>query len=101
MNEELNSGNHDTLHLSQIEDISTYNIYQLNYSTIIDMERLEIPRGFYQNSGSFSLDYRLNMDINESDDRHISYDVIPNQQFNITENSRGLTFQLTLSSNYQ
>lgn len=84
--------------LSQIEDISTDNIYQLNDSTIIDMERLEIPRGFYQNSGSFSLNYSLNVDINESDDRHISYDVIPNQQFNITENSRGLTFQSTLSS---
>src|SRR5699024_5516000 len=84
--------------LSQIEDISTDDIYQLNDSTIIDMERLEIPRGFYQNAGSFSLNYSLNVDINESDDRHISYDVIPNQQFNITENSRGLTFQSTLSS---
>ena len=84
--------------LSQIEDISTDNIYQLNDSTIIDMKRLEIPRGFYQNAGSFSLNYSLNVDINESDDRHISYNVIPNQQFNITENSRGLTFQSTLSS---
>ncbi|MFL2132036.1 hypothetical protein [Ruoffia sp. FAM 26254] len=98
MNEELIDNLLYFPDLSQIEDISTDNIYQLNDSTIIDMERLEIPRGFYQNSGSFSLDYRLNMDINESDDRHISYDVIPNQQFNITENSRGLTFQSTLSS---
>ncbi|MGO1558608.1 MAG: hypothetical protein ACTHX4_01340, partial [Ruoffia tabacinasalis] len=96
MNEELIDNLLYFPDLSQIEDISTDNIYQLNDSTIIDMERLEIPRGFYQNSGSFSLDYRLNMDINESDDRHISYDVIPNQQFNITENSRGLTFQSTL-----
>ncbi|WP_338489703.1 hypothetical protein [Ruoffia tabacinasalis] len=98
MNEELIDNLLYFPDLSQIEDISTDNIYQLNDSTIIDMERLEIPRGFYQNAGSFSLDYRLNMDINESDDRHISYDVIPNQQFNITENSRGLTFQSTLSS---
>ena len=98
MNEELIDNLLYFPDLSQIEDISTDDIYQLNDSTIIDMERLEIPRGFYQNAGSFSLDYRLNMDINESDDRHISYDVIPNQQFNITENSRGLTFQSTLSS---
>ncbi|HBY89081.1 MAG TPA: hypothetical protein DEO37_01290 [Aerococcaceae bacterium] len=98
MNEELIDNLLYFPDLSQIEDISTDNIYQLNDSTIIDMERLEIPRGFYQNAGSFSLDYRLNMDINESDDRHISYDVIPNQQFNITENSRGLTFQSILSS---
>lgn len=98
MNEELIDNLLYFPDLSQIEDISTDNIYQLNDSTIIDMERLEIPRGFYQNAGSFSLNYSLNVDINESDDRHISYDVIPNQQFNITENSRGLTFQSTLSS---
>lgn len=98
MNEELIDNLLYFPDLSQIEDISTDDIYQLNDSTIIDMERLEIPRGFYQNAGSFSLNYSLNVDINESDDRHISYDVIPNQQFNITENSRGLTFQSTLSS---
>lgn len=98
MNEELIDNLLYFPDLSQIEDISTDNIYQLNDSTIIDMERLEIPRGFYQNAGSFSLNYSLNVGINESDDRHISYDVIPNQQFNITENSRGLTFQSTLSS---
>lgn len=98
MNEELIDNLLYFPDLSQIEDISTDDIYQLNDSTIIDMERLEIPRGFYQNAGSFSLNYSLNVDINESDDRQISYDVIPNQQFNITENSRGLTFQSTLSS---
>lgn len=98
MNEELIDNLLYFPDLSQIKDISTDDIYQLNDSTIIDMERLEIPRGFYQNAGSFSLNYSLNVDINESDDRHISYDVIPNQQFNITENSRGLTFQSTLSS---
>lgn len=98
MNEELIDNLLYFPDLSQIEDISTDDIYQLNDSTIIDMERLEIPRGFYQNAGSFSLNYSLNVDINESDDRHISYDVITNQQFNITENSRGLTFQSTLSS---
>lgn len=98
MNEELIDNLLYFPDLSQIEDISTDDIYQLNDSTIIDMERLEIPRGFYQNAGSFSLNYSLNVDINESDDRHISYDVIPNQQFNITESSRGLTFQSTLSS---
>src|SRR5699024_1902288 len=98
MNEELIDNLLYFPDLSQIENISTDDIYQLNDSTIIDMERLEIPRGFYQNAGSFSLNYSLNVDINESDDRHISYDVIPNQQFNITENSRGLTFQSTLSS---
>lgn len=98
MNEELIDNLLYFPDLSQIEDISTDDIYQLNDSTIIDMERLEIPRGFYQNAGSFSLNYSLNVGINESDDRHISYDVIPNQQFNITENSRGLTFQSTLSS---
>ena len=98
MNEELIDNLLYFPDLSQIEDISTDDIYQLNDSTIIDMERLEIPRGFYQNAGIFSLNYSLNVDINESDDRHISYDVIPNQQFNITENSRGLTFQSTLSS---
>lgn len=98
MNEELIDNLLYFPDLSQIEDISTDDIYQLNDSTIIDMERLEIPRGFYQNAGSFSLNYSLNVDINESDDRHIFYDVILNQQFNITENSRGLTFQSTLSS---
>ena len=69
MNEELIDNLLYFPDLSQIEDISTDDIYQLNDSTIInDMERLEIPRGFYQNAGSFSLNYSLNVDINESDD---------------------------------
>lgn len=98
LNDELFSNLLYFPNLSQIGEISVDNIYQLNDSTIIDMERLEIPRSFYQNAGSFSLDYNLNIDINESDERLMDYDVIPTQGFNVSENSRGLTFQTKLTS---
>lgn len=84
--------------LDQIAEISTENIYQLNDSTIIDMERIEIPRGFFQNAGSFSLDYQFNLAINETDHPIFAYEVIPMQQFTVSENSQGLTFKSKFES---
>lgn len=82
-----------------INQINPENIYQLNDSTIIDMERLEIPRGLFQNSGSLNLDYYLNIDINEIEDRHVDYDVVTSQRFNVSENSNGISFRTKIESN--
>ena len=84
--------------LEQLNEIPLESIYQINGTTIIDMERLEIPRGLFQNSGRFGLDYNLNIDINESSKRLVDYDVVTTQRFNLSENSRGLTFKTNLES---
>src|SRR5699024_9190667 len=73
MNEELIDNLLYFPDLSQIEDISTDDIYQLNDSTIIDMQRLEIPSGFYHNAGRFRLSYSLNVDMKERDHHHKVY----------------------------
>lgn len=82
-----------------INQINPENVYQLNDSIIIDMERLEIPRGLFQNSGSLNLDYYLNIDINEIEDRHVDYDVVTSQRFNVSENSNGISFRTKIESN--
>lgn len=84
--------------LELINQISAENIYQLNESTIIDMERLEIPRGLFQDAGSLSLDYYLNIDINDSNHRLVDYDVVTSQRFNVSENSTGISFKTNLES---
>lgn len=84
--------------LELINQINAENIYQLNDSTIIDMERLEIPRGLFQDAGSLSLDYYLNIDINDSNHRLVDYDVVTTQRFNVSENSTGISFKTNLES---
>lgn len=81
--------------LSQVDPAD---IYQLNGNTIIDMERLEIPRGLFQQSGSLALDYFFNININETDHRYMDYDVVASQRFNVSENSKGIGFKTKLES---
>lgn len=78
--------------------INPDDVYQLNGNTIIDMERLEIPRGLFQQSGSMALDYFFNININEIDHRYMDYDVVASQRFSVSENSKGIGFKTKLES---
>ncbi|XJS10120.1 hypothetical protein ACF3NG_08235 [Aerococcaceae bacterium WGS1372] len=81
-----------------MKQVDPENIYQLNNSTIVDVERLEIPRGLFQNSGSIALDYYFNIDISETNQRFMDYDVVARQRFNVSENAKGVSFKTKLES---
>lgn len=83
---------------SLIEQIPLSNVWKLNDLTLVQLERLEIPRLFFNYAGQFQLDYQLNLEVSESEHRIKNYDVEASHQIDISQNTPGFNINLTLDS---
>lgn len=84
--------------LDQIANIDANHIYRIGQRTMIDIERLEIPRDLFNKSGRFHFNYQADVEIVPAKDAHKFYDVTSNHSVAINQNNNGISLELDLDS---
>lgn len=85
--------------LDQLALIDPDHIYRLGHRSMIDMERLEIPRDLFANAGKFHLNYQANLEIEPVDDPHKDYKVATQHALALNQNNTGVGLEFNMESN--